>query len=89
MIYAEGIDGLPPLFKDYFWRRLWEVLSGKDQDRALARLEAADRQAVLEIIADTREGLPGYWEVPATAPKGGDPEAGSGAKAPEKKRARL
>ncbi len=80
LIYSEGIDGLPPLFRDYFWKRLREVLSGTDQDRAFARLGEADRRTVLEIIADTREGLPAYWK----AGEGGEGEAGADAK-----RARL
>jgi hypothetical protein len=46
---------------DYVLRRLWEVLSGHDTGAAFTHLSAADRQAVLEILRDTKPGLPDYW----------------------------
>ena len=61
LIYSEAFDHLPDQAKDRIYRRLWEVLSGKDQSPAFARLAAADRQAILEILLDTKKDLPGYW----------------------------
>jgi len=47
--------------QDRFYRRLWEVLSGKDQGADYAALSAADRKAILEILRDTKPGLPAYF----------------------------
>jgi hypothetical protein len=40
------------------YERLWTVLSGKDADPAYRKLTAADRQAIIEILRDTKPGLP-------------------------------
>jgi hypothetical protein len=64
LIYSELIDGLPSAAKDQLYLRLWEVLSGKDAGAAFQRLTAAERRAVLEILIDTRPGLPDYWRLP-------------------------
>jgi hypothetical protein len=58
LIYSEAFDGLPKPAKDVVYRRLWEVLSGKDQSSAFAHLSSEDRQAILEILRDTKPGLP-------------------------------
>src|SRR5258706_14501511 len=62
MIYSEAFDNLPEPAKERIYRRLWEVLSGQDQSKAYASLTATDRQAVLEILRDTKPGLPDYWK---------------------------
>ena len=62
MIYSEAFDNLPGPAKERIYRRLWEVLSGQDQSKAYASLTAADRKAVLEILRDTKPGLPDYWK---------------------------
>ena len=36
--------------KDHVYRRLWEVLTGKDQGPAFARRTPAERKAILEIL---------------------------------------
>jgi hypothetical protein len=61
LIYSEAFDNLPDKAKDRVYLRLWEVLSGQDRSPAFARLAAADRQAILEILLDTKKGLPSYW----------------------------
>lgn len=65
LVYSEAFDALPAPAKDYVWRRLWEVVSGKDQRKEFAALSAADRQAVREILIDTRRDLPVYWRTAA------------------------
>ena len=62
MIYSEAFDNLPDPAKERIYRRLWEVLSGQDQSKAYSTLSAADRKAVLEILRDTKPGLPDYWK---------------------------
>ena len=42
-------------------RRLYDVLTGKDTAKPYDSLAAADRQAVLEILRETKKGLPDYW----------------------------
>jgi hypothetical protein len=37
---------------------LWEALTGKDRSREFTHLTAADRQAVLEILRETKKDLP-------------------------------
>ncbi len=62
MIYSEAFDSLPAPAKDRIYRRLWEVLTGQDKSKAYETLTAADRKAVLEILLDTKQGLPDYWK---------------------------
>jgi hypothetical protein len=62
LIYSRAFDGLPAEAKEQVYLRLWEVLSGKDQSKPFAHLTAADRQAVLEILRETKKGLPAYWK---------------------------
>jgi hypothetical protein len=61
LIYSAAFDAMPPPVKEYVWRRLWEVLSGKETDPAYAHLSADNRQAILEILQGTKPGLPAYW----------------------------
>jgi hypothetical protein len=61
LIYTAAFDALPREVQDRFYRRLWEVLSGKDQSADYKALSAADRQAVLEILRETKKGLPSYF----------------------------
>jgi len=61
MIYTAAFDALPAAAKEAVYARLWEVLSGRDKDQSYARLSAADRQAIVEILRDTKPGLPDYF----------------------------
>jgi hypothetical protein len=68
LIYSEAFDGLPGAARDQIYRRLYEILSGKDQSREFAGLSASDRRAVLEILRETKNGLPDYFRVDAAVP---------------------
>jgi hypothetical protein len=61
LIYSAQFDGLPQPAKDRVYRRLYGVLSGQDQSAGYARLSQPDRQAILEILRDTKKDLPSYW----------------------------
>lgn len=61
LIYSPSIDGLPPEAKDFVYRRLHEVLSGQDKSPAFKHLSTAERQAILEILRDTKPDLPDYF----------------------------
>ena len=54
LIYSKSFDALPQAARDFVYRRLWEVLSGKDQSKAFAHLSAQDRKAILEILQETK-----------------------------------
>ena len=62
MIYSEAFDAMPGQVKDRVYRRLYDVLSGRDQSEKFKRLSAGDRQAVLEILRETKPGLPAYFK---------------------------
>ena len=62
LIYSDAFDALPGPAKGYVYRRLREVLTGRDQSPAFARLSAEDRRDVLEILLATKPGLPDDWK---------------------------
>jgi hypothetical protein len=42
---------------------MWEVLSGQESDaRYRSALSRADREAIVEILRDTRKDLPRYFQ---------------------------
>lgn len=57
LIYSEGFDGMPASVKAIVSRRLTEILSGQDDRQEFATLTSADRQAITEILQDTKPGL--------------------------------
>jgi hypothetical protein len=63
MIYSEAFDALPLAAKDALYRRLWLVLSGSAREPVYSKLAPADRQAILEILRDTKRDLPAYFKV--------------------------
>lgn len=63
LIYSRSFDELPSQSRDYVLQRLWDVLSGKDTSEDFAHLTAADRRAILEILCETKTGLPAYWQL--------------------------
>jgi hypothetical protein len=62
LIYSEAFDALPAPAKNQIYQRLWEILSGKDTSKTYARLSQADRAAILDILLETKSGLPSYWK---------------------------
>jgi len=61
MIYSAAFDGLPEAVRDRVYRRLYEVLSSREPNPKFARLSDQDRQAIVEILRDTKPNLPSYW----------------------------
>jgi hypothetical protein len=61
MIYSPAFDALPAAARDAVYERLWEVLSGRETGARYERLSAADRQAVIEILRETKKDLPAYF----------------------------
>lgn len=62
LIYSEAFDSIPGPAKDYIYRRLFEVLSGRDQGPDFASLSPEVRRAILEILVATKPGLPAEWK---------------------------
>ena len=60
-IYGAIFDNLPVAAKDAVYRRLYEVVSGKETGARYARLSVADRRAILEILRETKPNLPAYY----------------------------
>jgi hypothetical protein len=61
MIYSEAFDALPNAARERIYRRIYEVLTGKDQNPKFAKLSSDDRTAILAILRDTKPNLPPYW----------------------------
>jgi hypothetical protein len=66
LIYSEVFDALPPQVKDHVLRRLWDILNGKDSSKEFAHLSPEDRDAIRQILLDTKPNLPKYWRTTAT-----------------------
>jgi hypothetical protein len=64
MIYSDAFDALPGIARDAIYRRMWEVLSGQETGVRYVRLTRNDREAIVEILRDTRQGLPDYFRLP-------------------------
>jgi hypothetical protein len=71
MIYSEPFAALPDAARDAVYQRMWEILSGQENAPDYASLTAADRQAILEILRETKKDLPDYFfpDRPASAAK--------------------
>ena len=62
MIYTDAFEALPAMAKTAIYKRMWEVLSGRETAEAYKHLTQADRQAVVDILVDTLPGLPDYFQ---------------------------
>jgi hypothetical protein len=63
LIYSASFDALPAEMKDFVYRRLWQVLNADDIDAGpYAHLKRSQRRAILQILAETKQGLPDYWK---------------------------
>jgi hypothetical protein len=63
LIYSPTFDQLPGEVKEYVYRRLWRVLSGRDGSAEFDHLSDADCRAIREILIDTKSDLPEYWKM--------------------------
>ena len=61
MIYADAFDRLPGVAKDLVYERMWAILSGRERGAPYTRLSLDDRRAVVEILKETKPGLPSYF----------------------------
>jgi len=61
LIYSPAFDALPPLAKQPIYERMWTVLSGNADEPRYRPLARGDRQAIVEILKDTKTDLPAYF----------------------------
>jgi hypothetical protein len=61
LIYSDPFTQMPPEAKELVYRRLHEVLTGKETGEAYARVTKESRQAIREILLETKKDLPAYW----------------------------
>ncbi|HXE54198.1 MAG TPA: hypothetical protein VN541_14340 [Tepidisphaeraceae bacterium] len=64
LIYSEQFDSLPDAAKQYIYRRMWKILTGRDDSPAFNHLSDADRDAIYQILRQTKKDLPAYWNKP-------------------------
>jgi hypothetical protein len=57
LIYSDSFDALPAMVKQYIYRRMIEVLTGKDHTEDFNNISASDGKAILEILKDTKPDL--------------------------------
>jgi hypothetical protein len=62
MIYTEAFDAMPDWARQRIYQKLYDVLTNKNTSAKFARISAADRQNVLQIVRETNTGLPDYWK---------------------------
>jgi hypothetical protein len=62
MIYSEAFAGMPQAARERIYRRLFDVLTEREKSARYSKLLSNDRRAILEIIRDTKKGLPDYWK---------------------------
>jgi hypothetical protein len=67
LIDSRAFESLPKDVKDYIYQGLWDILTGKRQKKDDPQLSADDRKAILEILRETKPGLPDYWKPPTHA----------------------
>jgi hypothetical protein len=80
LIYSDAFDALPGPAKEYVYRRLLEVLTGREQGDGYKKLSGEDRRAILEILVSTKPGLPEEWRrwaTPAGPARADTPSPGS------------
>ncbi len=61
MIYSDAFVALPDAIRNAVYERLWKILSGSDVSPRYAKLAASDRQAIVEILRDTKPDLPSVF----------------------------
>lgn len=67
LIYSRAFDSLPSAVKDYVYQRLWEILNGRGTKKDDPVLALEDREAILEILRETKPGLPDSWKATAAS----------------------
>ena len=62
MIYSDAFDNMRPLAQEKIYQRIYDALTAKTPNPKFAHLSGSDRQAILEIVRETKANLPEYWK---------------------------
>jgi hypothetical protein len=62
MIYSEAFNALPSKVKEGIYERMWQILSGQDRQQRYSALSLPDRQAIVEILRNTKKDLPSFFQ---------------------------
>jgi hypothetical protein len=46
---------------DLVYERMWAILSGRERGAPYTRLSLDDRRTIVEILKETKDGLPPYF----------------------------
>lgn len=63
MIYSNAFEGLQKALKDEFYTQLWIILTEPEGVKGYKHLSEEEKAAIIEIVADTKKGLPKIWRV--------------------------
>ncbi|MDZ4858450.1 MAG: hypothetical protein SGI88_05665 [Candidatus Hydrogenedentes bacterium] len=62
LIYSQAFDSLPKPMKEYVYRSLWDHLTGAVESRLNAHLNIETRNAIRQIVVETKPNLPEFWK---------------------------
>jgi hypothetical protein len=63
LIYSKSFEALPVKMKEHIYKRLWEILTEQDKSADFENISHKDKRAILEILIETKSGLPDYWKL--------------------------
>lgn len=63
LIYTDTFDAIDIPGRRHLYRRLWQVLTGEDKSATYRNIPSATKQAIREILLNTKAGLPAYWRL--------------------------
>src|SRR5580704_15061123 len=61
LIYSPVFDALPAQPRAAIYQRMWQILSGHERSGRYTRLSESDRVAIVQILRETKKGLPDYF----------------------------
>jgi hypothetical protein len=61
LVYSPAFDALPDALRSRIYTRLWRVLSGAETSDVYRNLRPDVRRAIVEILLDTKPGLPAIF----------------------------
>ena len=62
LIYSQQFDALPDAARHDVYRRLWQVLTGRDDSKDFDHLSDPDRDAIYDILRETKKDLSADWK---------------------------
>jgi len=61
LIYSKSFDAIPEVMRLHVLQRLYDILTGRDDSEPFTNLSPRAKREVLEILRETKPGLPDYW----------------------------